>query len=102
MDYDLELLQSMLECNCDENNMVNEPTYSFIIRKWVSNVQDRTPASPPEPLLEVQHSFPLLYLPSPFSSPPPDPEQTSPETEEQEQEEETVEPASLETGEKHN
>ena len=47
MDYDLRILQSMLECNCDRNNRINEAAYSHIIRKWVNDVRDRsTPSSP--------------------------------------------------------
>ena len=47
MDFDLKLLQNMLDCNCDTQNRVNESTYTNIIRKWVKTVRERAAYSAP-------------------------------------------------------
>lgn len=41
MEFDLRLLENMLDCNCDAGNKVNESTFTKIIRKWVNTVRDR-------------------------------------------------------------
>ena len=56
MEYNLQVLQSMLECNCDADNKINKSTFLHIIRKWVNDVRDRCvpPPSPARASLEVR------------------------------------------------
>ena len=49
LQYNLQLLQAMLECNAVEGQ-VDEATYTHIIRMWVKDVRDRSEQSSPVPL----------------------------------------------------
>jgi len=40
VEHDLKLLQRLLDCSCDENKMVNEDTYTGIMRQWVDSIRD--------------------------------------------------------------
>ena len=39
MAYHLQILEEMLDCNCDQQNKIEEDKYLHIIKAWVSHVR---------------------------------------------------------------
>jgi hypothetical protein len=50
--YNLQLLKAMLEEVSGDSGLVDQPTYSHVIRLWVKDIRDRTSHAPG---LEVVH-----------------------------------------------